>query len=171
MPPEPSVRAGAGPLGRLAFRLRLWISARTLPARIAGREFSEILADASSVQSNSWPHFPVPYIARAVRRVARWPILMRNNRCLRTGLVGFAALRRCGYEPRLHFSVDPKSMGQPSLAAHCWVTLDGLEVINVSIPGQVQIHVHAAPAIGPADPQGASVCSRSSSTCRAPLCV
>jgi hypothetical protein len=157
MPREPRDTPSPGPLDRLAFRLRLWINARTLPARIAGRDFSEILADASSVPPNSWPQFPVPYIARAVRRVARWPILLRKNRCLRTGLVGFAALRRCGYEPRLHFSVDPKSMGQPSLSAHCWVTLDGVEVINTRIRGQVQIHVHAAPAIGPADPQGASV--------------
>lgn len=157
MPHEPRETAGAGPLGRLAFRLRLWINARTLPARVAGRNFSDILAVASSVPPNSWPHFPVPFIARAVRRAARWPILMRNNRCLRTGLVGFAALRRCGYEPRLHFSVDPKSVGQPSLSAHCWVTLDGVEVINARIPGQVQIHVHPAPAIGHPDPQGASV--------------
>lgn len=157
MPLELAEPADAGPLSRLAFRLRLWISARTLPARIAGREFSEILAAASSVPPNSWPHFPVPYIARRVGRAARWPILMRNNRCLRTGLVGFAALRRCGYDPRLHFSVDPKSIGQASLSAHCWVTLDGVEVINVSIPGQVQIHVHAAPAIGPAEPHGARV--------------
>lgn len=155
MPHELTEPSGVGLLDRLAFRLRLWISARTLPARIAGRDFSAILADASSVPPNSWPHFQVPYIARAVRRVARWPILLRHNRCLRTGLVGFAALRRCGYEPRLHFSVDPKSVGQPSLSAHCWVTLDGVEVINVSIPGQVQIHVHAAPAIRPTDPQGA----------------
>ena len=155
MPHERADEAGAGLLSRLAFRLRLWFSARTLPARIAGRDFSEILADASSVPSNSWPRFPVPYIARAVRRVARWPILMRNNRCLRTGLVGFAALRRCGYEPRLHFSLDPKSMGQPSLSAHCWVTLDGVEVINVSIPGQVQIHVHAAPGKAHAAAKGA----------------
>jgi hypothetical protein len=157
MPHEPAEQAGAGSFGRLAFRLRLWIAARTLPARIAGREFSQILSDASAVPPNSWPRFPVSYIARSVRRVARWPILMRNNRCLRTGLVGFAALRRCGYEPRLHFSVDPKSIGRPSLSAHCWVTLDGVEVINARIPGQVQIHVHAAPAVGPADPHGARV--------------
>jgi hypothetical protein len=157
MPHEPAEQAGSGSLDRLAFRLRLWIAARTLPARIAGREFSRILTDASSVPANSWPRFPVPFIARSVRRVARWPILMRNNRCLRTGLVGFAALRRCGYEPRLHFSVDPKSVGRPSLSAHCWVTLDGVEVINARIPGQVQIHVHAAPAIGHKNPQGAGV--------------
>jgi len=157
MPHELSEPAGAGLLGRLAFRLRVWISARTLPARIAGRDFSQILADASSVPSNSWPRFPVPYIARAVRRVARWPILMRNNRCLRTGLVGFAALRRCGYDPRLHFSVDPKSMGQASLSAHCWVTLDGVEVINARIPGQVQIHVHAGPGRVAAGPKGAGI--------------
>lgn len=157
MPHEPRETAGIGPLGRLAFRLRLWISARTLPARIAGRGFSDILTAASSVPANSWPHFPVPYIAKRVGRAARWPILMRNNRCLRTGLIGFAALRRCGYEPRLHFSVDPKSVGQPSLAAHCWVTLDGVEVINARIPGQVQIHVHSAAVIGYPDPQGDNV--------------
>jgi hypothetical protein len=152
---EPSESPNAGPLGRLAFRLRLWISARTLPARIAGRGLSQILADASAVPPNSWPHFPVAHVARAVRRVARWPILMRNNRCLRTGLVGFTALRRCGYDPKLHFSVDPKSVGKPRLAAHCWVTLDGIEVINASIAGQVQIHVHAAPAIDQHTPRGA----------------
>lgn len=157
MPREPAEQAGAGSLDRLAFRLRLWIAARTLPARIAGREFSQILSDVSAVPPNSWPRFPVSYIARSVRRAARWPILMRNNRCLRSGLVGFATLRRCGYEPRLHFSVDPKSIGRPSLSAHCWVTLDGVEVINARIPGQVQIHVHAATTVGPADPHGARV--------------
>ena len=147
--------SGSQALDRLTFRLRLWINARTLPARIAGREFSEILADVSAVPPHSWPHFPVSYIAKRVGRAARWPLLMRNNRCLRTGLVGFAALRRCGYEPKLHFSVDPNSVGKPRLSAHCWVTLDGVEVINARIPGQVQIHVHAAPALDHNDPRGA----------------
>jgi len=140
---------------RLLFRLRLWLDTRTLPARIAGRGLSEILAQVSSVQPASWPRFPVPYIAKRVGRAARWPLLMRDNRCLRTGLVGFAALRRCGYDPKLHFSVDPHSMGKPRLSAHCWVTLDGVEVINASIPGQVQIHVHAAPALDHHHPRGA----------------
>jgi hypothetical protein len=155
MPHEPGEQEGAGPLDRLAFRLRLWLNARMLPVRIAGMSFSEILAQASSAQPDSWPRFPVPYIAKRVGRAARWPLLMRNNRCLRTGLLGFAALRRCGYDPKLHFSVDPKSVGKPRLSAHCWVTLDGVEVINASIPGQVQIHVHAAPAIDHHDPRGA----------------
>jgi hypothetical protein len=157
MPHEPVEHDVPRLLDRLAFRLRLWLSARTLPARIAGRGFSDILADASRAEPNSWPHFPVPYIARGARRVARWPILMRNNRCLRTGLIGFDALRRCGYQPQLHFSVDPNSVGQSTLSAHCWVTLDGVEVINARIPGQVQIHVHAAPLAGHTDSQGARV--------------
>ncbi|KQW75808.1 hypothetical protein ASC89_23060 [Devosia sp. Root413D1] len=155
MPPEAADAPAPQALDRLVFRLRLWLSARTLPARIAGRSFSGILVQASSAQPDTWPRFPVPYIAKRVGRVARWPILMRNNRCLRTGLVGFAALRRCGYDPKLHFSVDPKSVGKPRLSAHCWVTLDGVEVINASIPGQVQIHVHAAPALDHHDPRGA----------------
>ena len=68
MPHEPVERDVPGLLDRLAFRVRLWLSARTLPTRIAGRGFSDILADASRAEPNSWPHFPLPYIARGVRR-------------------------------------------------------------------------------------------------------
>ena len=127
---------------RLQFRFSLWLSARLLPLRLRGRDFSRILALAPASSAPRYGRYPVAYVARSVRKAARNPILMRDRRCLRTGLVGFDYLRRCGHKPELHFAVDEVSLDADRLSAHCWVTIDGEPVINQRMDGQVTIYVH-----------------------------
>jgi len=96
------------------------------------------------------PAFSLAYVDRSVRWAVRSPILMRDRRCLRSGLLGYDTLLRCGYEPRLHFSVDASSVHSARIAAHCWVTVGGVAVINTPIEGHVQLFDHEAPNRKPA---------------------
>ena len=131
-------------LERWRFRFDVWLSTRILPFRLRGKAFNEILRDYPDAAAARYPRFPVDFIARTVRKAARNPLLMRDRRCLRTGLVGFDYFYRCGYSPELHFAVDSGSLNADRLSAHCWVTVDGHEVVNRRNSGQVTIYVHRA---------------------------
>ncbi len=137
-----TVMPAIGHWQRWRLLLDIWIAARFLPFRIRGKSFSEILRLAENGNQGDVPHLPVPDIARFVRKAVRNPILMRDRRCLRAGLVGYEYLRRAGYRPQLHFAVDEVSIGSPRISAHCWVSIDGEEVINNRMDGQVTIYVH-----------------------------
>ena len=132
------------------FRARLWLNARLLPMRIAGKDFATILAMFEPSGPARTPHWPLAYLERSVRWAVRGPILMRNRRCLRSGLLGYAALKEAGYAPELWFSVDRKSVATERLAAHCWVCVDGVPVINQPLPDHVVVYNH------PAAPRNAS---------------
>lgn len=71
-------------------------------------------------------------IANWVIRSTRKPWLMRNRRCLRQGLLGTRFMRIAGYDPHLVFGVSPESLQAASIAAHCWVELEGIPVLNDS---------------------------------------
>jgi hypothetical protein len=79
-----------------------------------------------------------------VRWAVRGPILMRDRRCLRSGLLGYAALKEAGYTPELLFSVDRKSVATERLSAHCWVCVDGVPVINQPLPDHVVVFNYPA---------------------------
>ena len=131
-------------LARGLFRARLWLSARMLPIRIAGKDFAAILEMFEPKGPQRTPHWPLAYLERSVRWAVRGPILMRDRRCLRSGLLGYAALKSAGYAPELRFSVDRKSVATDRLAAHCWVCVDGVPVINQPLPDQVVVYRHTA---------------------------
>ena len=133
-------------LARGLFRARLWLSARMLPMRIAGKDFATMLAMFEPKGAQRTPHWSLDYLERSVRWAVRGPILMRDRRCLRSGLLGYAALKAAGYAPELRFSVDRKSVATDRLAAHCWVCVDGLPVINQPLPDHVVVFSHTAAA-------------------------
>jgi hypothetical protein len=129
-------------LTALRFRLDLWLAARSLPWRVSGKSFEEILAMASPEGRLDYSGLPVEYISRRVRKTVRRPWLMRDRRCLREGLLGFEFLRRSGYLPELHFAVDPASVSSEKISAHCWVCVDGRPVVGDRQGDQVTIFIH-----------------------------
>jgi hypothetical protein len=132
-------------LQRLRFRLALWWAARTLPLRIAGKDFAALLPAMS--QHAPYGGLPAAYILKRVKRTVRRPLLMRDRRCLREGLLAIDFLIAAGYQPELHFGVERHSVNAARLAAHCWVVLDGNTVLNPPSHGMVPIFAHrpAAP--------------------------
>lgn len=137
-------------LTTLRFRLDLWLRARSLPWRLAGKSFEQILAMASPSERVDYAGLPLDYISKRVRRTVRRPLMMRDRRCLREGLLGFEFLRRSGYSPELHFAVDPASVGKDRISAHCWVCVDGKPVVGDRQGNQVTIFVHGAQRQTPA---------------------
>ena len=131
------------------FRIDLWLAARSLPWRVAGKSFEDILALASPEGRVDYAGLPAEYISRRVRKSVRHPWLMRDRRCLREGLLGFEFLRRSGYSPELHFAVDPASVSKERIAAHCWVCLDGKPVVGDRQGNQVTIFIHRSETLGP----------------------
>ena len=132
------------------FRIDLWLAARSLPWRVAGKSFEDILALASPKGRVDYSGLPAEYISRRVRKSVRHPWLMRDRRCLREGLLGFEFLRRSGYSPELHFAVDPGSVSKERIAAHCWVCLDGKPVVGDRQGDQVTIFIHRSEMLGTA---------------------
>jgi len=114
----------------LRFKLHLWFAARLLPAWIAFRGLENILRNAT-------PARPVaPYlglspedVAAAVRETVARSWLMRDRRCLRRTLLAFRFLRLAGHEAVIHFAVSPPD-NAARLRAHCWVTLDGVCLLD-----------------------------------------
>jgi hypothetical protein len=133
-------------LSVLRFRIDLWLAARSLPWRVSGKSLEQILAMASPNDRLDYPGLAPEYISRRVRKSVRSPLLMRDRRCLREGLLGFEFLLRSGYDPELHFAVEPSSVAKDRIAAHCWVCLDGQPVVGDRQGDQVTILVHRSPA-------------------------
>jgi hypothetical protein len=130
-------------LTTLRFRINLWLAARSLPWRVQGKSFEQILAMASPEDGHiDYAGLPAEYISRRVRKSVRRPWLMRDRRCLREGLLGFEFMRRSGYSPELHFAVDPASVSSDRISAHCWVCLDGKPILGDRLGDQVTIFVH-----------------------------
>jgi hypothetical protein len=139
-------------LDTIRFRLHLWLAAKALPFRVAGKSFEDILAMASPEGRIDYDGLSAEYIARRVRKAVRRPWLMRDRRCLREGLLGFEYLRRSGYSPELHFAVDPDSIASERISAHCWVCLNGRPVVGDRQGEQVTIFVHrSGPVVPPGD--------------------
>jgi hypothetical protein len=128
------------------FRIDLWLAARSLPWRVSGKSLDQILAMASPVGRLDYPGLAPEYISRRVRKSVRRPLVMRDRRCLREGLLGFEFFRRSGYDPELHFAVEPSSIAKDRIAAHCWVCLDGQPIVGDRQGDQVTILIHRSPA-------------------------
>lgn len=127
------------------FQLRLWWRARLMPLRLRGRSLEQVLqlAEASSSTGHLSGLSPEA-IADRVRRTVRHPFLMRDRRCLREGLLTYRLLVETGWQPLLHFGVEPGTVSSARVRAHCWVTLEGRTVIGASDIPYVEILVHPA---------------------------
>jgi transglutaminase superfamily protein len=131
-----------GPLLRALFRGHLWVSARLMPVLIGQRDFESVLKWAPLISPTPYRGLPSSYIVASVNRTVRHPWLMRDRRCLREGLLAHRFLRLASFDPDLRFGVDPKSIHEPRMTAHCWVCLDGRPVVSDSLPGMVEIYRH-----------------------------
>jgi hypothetical protein len=127
---------------RVRFRAELWLAARLLPFQIAGKSFEDVLAVVPSQPNRIYLGLPADYIRGAVRKATRNPILMRDRKCLRQGLLAFGYMAQAGLRPELRFGIKPDSMNAAALAAHCWVCIDNVPVLSDKDPDMVTIHVH-----------------------------
>ncbi|MEO8668068.1 MAG: lasso peptide biosynthesis B2 protein [Bauldia sp.] len=134
--------SSAALLRRVRFRTELWLRARLVPLQARGRRFDSVLKLAGPTRRDNYTGLAVAYVAESIQRVTRHPWTMRNNRCLRQGLLGFRFLGEAGFRPELHFGVDPASMTADRLSAHCWVCIDGKPVLGDRLPGMATIYVH-----------------------------
>lgn len=133
---------------RTLFRARLWLAARLLPFRIANKSLPQILALYGSSDSEALPPFPADYVERSVRWAVRRPLLMRNRRCFRSGLLAYEVLRRAGYEPKLHFSVSSDAAVTERVEAHCWVSIADRPVVNQPKAGHILLFTHPRQPVG-----------------------
>jgi len=134
-------------LNKVVLKLEIWLRARMLPFQIGNRSLARVLRVAESDPIERLRGTDPDLISKYAIRLTRNPILMRNNQCLRTGVLGYTMLRRAGHEPQLWFGLEDKSLEQEALEAHCWVVLDGKSVIDDQHENMTVIHIH---------PQGAA---------------
>lgn len=119
--------------------------ARLLPLRLPrDLPFEQMLELATPPDDTPYRGLSAEVIAATVNRAVRHPLLMRDRRCLREGVLCFRFLRAAGFEPRLHFGVEPGSVSAGHLSAHCWVTLDGKTLAGATTTPMVALHVHPA---------------------------
>lgn len=126
---------------RMRFRAALWWDARLLPFRVGRLPLQSVLALARPDPHRHYGDLPLAYIVKHVRRTSRRPILMRDRRCLREGLLACRFLAAAGYEPELHFGIDRNSTRERAVQAHCWVVHRGETVLNPPQMNMVPIFV------------------------------
>ena len=129
---------------RLLFSIELWFAARALPFLVWRRNFGEVLQLAAAKPSALYLGISPAYVERKIRKTVRGPLFMRDRRCLRIGLLGYRFLCKVGYQPELHFGLEPDSVADSRIDAHCWVCLDARPVIGEPAAGMLTIHVHRA---------------------------
>lgn len=119
----------------LPFSASVWIAARLLPVCVGSSQLDRLLAMATPPPGTSaYRALSAQAIVRAVKRAARRPWVMRDRRCLREGLLAFRYLSLAGHRPLLHFAVEPGSLKDSKLSAHCWVTVGGSVLMNPPTP-------------------------------------
>lgn len=117
------------------FSASVWIAARLLPACVGSSELDRLLAMATPPPgAAAYREFSAPAIVSAVKRAARRPWVMRDRRCLREGLLAFRYLSLAGHRPLLHFALEPGSLRDRKMSAHCWVTVDDEVLMNPPTP-------------------------------------
>lgn len=119
---------------RLSFRLELWLRARLMPFQLAQNSSLTAMLDLAKPPNGPqrFVGLPASGIVRAVRRTLRRPWMLRRQPCLREGLLTYRFLTEAGFQPQLHFGVDPGIVSSSKAIAHCWVTLDQKTVIGES---------------------------------------
>jgi len=114
----------------LVVRGHVWVFAAVLPVLVRALSLRRL------VRLLTPPGFLRPYagiaadeIVRMVaRRLAR-PRMMRRRPCLRQGLTLLHFLRLAGLAAELHVAVYPPSADRNRMHGHCWVSLDGRDLM------------------------------------------
>lgn len=134
---------GPSRTGRLRFKIELWIRARLLPLQLRRVSLEKALERANPATLSTYSGLSVAYVVTRVQRTLRRPWLMRDQRCLRQGILGFRFLRAAGHDARLHFGVVESSLSAERIAAHCWVTVEGETVLGGQEADFVPIHIQS----------------------------
>lgn len=121
------------------FHLELFVWLRLVPLLAAREDFADLLARIEPAGITYLGMEPARILKRIKRRL-RHPWLMRQQRCLREGLIAYRLLKRAGYRPALHFGIDRATIAKNQLGAHCWLTLNGEIVLNPPSAGYVEIY-------------------------------
>ena len=120
----------------------IWISAKILPLQVHSKDFQGVLELAEGSPVNMYRHLSPKFISKCVMKSTFRPWLMRDRRCLRRSIVCYRFLRKSGHLPQIHFSVDHKSLNSDKTKAHCWVALDGEEVVEGEIAQMTLIYTY-----------------------------
>lgn len=124
------------------FPASVWIAARLLPVCVGSSELDRLLAMATPRPgASAYCEFSAPAIVSAVKRAARRPWVMRDRRCLREGLLAFRYLSLAGHRPQLHFAIEPGSLSDGRLSAHCWISVGGEVLMNPPTPTMMLLFV------------------------------
>lgn len=133
-------------LTRLRFRVALWLNARLLPLQLwRDRQLKDVLSLAEAAPGGRYAGLSETYVLKRILRTTRRPILMRDRRCLRQGLLAFKFMNAAGHKSELHFGVDRGSLAG-LVTAHCWLVHNGKVVLNPPDPGIVPILIHSPDA-------------------------
>jgi Transglutaminase-like superfamily len=128
---------------KFRFRVALWWQARLLPFRVRRNcPLTKVLALASPPDRLRYAGLSPAYVLRQVRRATRHPLLMRDRRCLRQGILALRFMSAAGHRSELHFGIDRQSLAA-DLKAHCWLVHDGRAVLNAPSENIVPVLVHA----------------------------
>jgi len=129
---------------RIWFRVTLWCDARLLPLRISrNATLDRVLALARSPRSIRFEALSVAYILKRVCKTTRCPLLMRDRRCLRQGILAYRFMSAAGHKVQLHFGVD-RTARTGSVKAHCWLVHDGQIILNPPEPTMVEVFAYGA---------------------------
>ena len=111
-------------------RGHVWVFAAVVPVLVGLFSLRRLVGLLSP------PGFLRPYagvsaeeIAAVVARRLAHPRVMRGRACLRHGLTLLHFLRLAGLAADLHVGVYPPSADPSRLHAHCWVSLDGRDLM------------------------------------------
>jgi hypothetical protein len=128
------------PPSTLPLAVNAWVAARLLPLFASSAPIDRVLALATPPQgARAYGDFAPQAIADIAKRAARRPWVMREQRCLREGILAFRYLALAGHKPLLHFAIEKTSLGQPVPKAHCWVTVGGKILINPPTPTMIDM--------------------------------
>jgi hypothetical protein len=111
-------------------RGHVWIFAAVLPALVwlmALRRLVRLLSPARVFRP--YAGLGADEIVAAVARRLAHPWVMRRRPCLRQGLTLMHFLRLAGLAAELHVAIYPPSNDPRRLHGHCWVSLDGRDLM------------------------------------------
>ncbi|MGE0844781.1 MAG: lasso peptide biosynthesis B2 protein [Flavobacteriaceae bacterium] len=142
----------------LPFAAHLWVSARLMPVFAQRKRLDMLLKRATPpAGARAYDDMAADEIATAVKRAVARPWRMRGRRCLREGLLAFHYLALSGRRPVLRFGIDAASVASGGkVRAHCWVSLEGRDIVNEPAPGMSEIMAYDGTVL-PVLPAGLSV--------------
>lgn len=118
----------------LKFRLlraHVWTVATFLPLVVKALPLRRVLRLMTPSEGRTpYRGLSTEQITGAVQYRLRSPRNMKRRACLRQGLLTYHFLRLAGWPAAAHFAVFPKPDEQGRMHAHCWVTLNNMNMTD-----------------------------------------